>query len=366
MTISGGDDVREDTRNGGLRAGVNRLGSSRVSDLADFIAGLPKAELHMHIEGSLEPELMFALAQRNRVAIPFSSVEEVRAAYRFSNLQDFLDIYYQGANVLCEAEDFRDLAIAYFDRAAADNVVHAEIFFDPQTHTGRGIPFATVMEGLLAGMADARARHGISAKLILCFLRHLDEADAFATLRQAEPWLDRIEGVGLDSSEVGHPPSGFARVFDAAASFGLRRVAHAGEEGPPEYVREALDILKVDRLDHGNRSLEDQELVARLARSGMTLTVCPLSNVKLRVVPDMAAHPIDAMLRAGLRATVNSDDPAYFGGYVNDNYRAVAAARGLTREDLVTLARNSFLGSFLGEAEVAGHLARLDAYAAAR
>lgn len=335
-----------------------------MTDLDDFIAGLPKAELHMHIEGSLEPELMFALARRNKVDIPFDSVEAVRAAYSFSNLQDFLDIYYQGANVLREAEDFRDLAVAYFDRAAADNVVHAEIFFDPQTHTARGISFATVMEGLLAGMGEAKERHGISARLILCFLRHLDEADAFATLKAAEPWLDRIEAVGLDSSELGHPPSKFARVFDAAAAFGLRRVAHAGEEGPPDYVREALDILKIDRLDHGNRSLEDPELVARLARSGMTLTVCPLSNLKLCVVPDMADHPIDSMLRAGLRATINSDDPAYFGGYVNDNYRAAARARGLSRDDLVTLARNSFLGSFLDEAEIAGHLARLDAYAA--
>ena len=335
-----------------------------MTDLDDFIAGLTKAELHMHIEGSLEPELMFALARRNKVDIPFDSVEAVRAAYSFSNLQDFLDIYYQGANVLREAEDFRDLAVAYFDRAAADNVVHAEIFFDPQTHTARGISFATVMEGLLAGMGEAKERHGISARLILCFLRHLDEADAFATLKAAEPWLDRIEAVGLDSSELGHPPSKFARVFDAAAAFGLRRVAHAGEEGPPDYVREALDILKIDRLDHGNRSLEDPELVARLARSGMTLTVCPLSNLKLCVVPDMADHPIDSMLRAGLRATINSDDPAYFGGYVNDNYRAAARGRGLSLDDLVTLARNSFLGSFLDEAEIAGHLARLDAYAA--
>ncbi|GAA4815486.1 adenosine deaminase [Sphingosinicella ginsenosidimutans] len=335
-----------------------------MTDLDDFIAGLPKAELHMHIEGSLEPELMFALARRNKIDIPFESVEAVRAAYSFSNLQDFLDIYYQGANVLREAEDFRDLAIAYFDRAEADNVVHAEIFFDPQTHTARGISFATVMEGLLAGMGEAKERHGISATLILCFLRHLDEADAFATLKAAEPWLDRIEAVGLDSSELGHPPSKFARVFDAAAAFGLKRVAHAGEEGPPEYVREALDILKIDRLDHGNRSLEDPELVARLASSGMTLTVCPLSNLKLCVVPDMADHPIDSMLRAGLRATINSDDPAYFGGYVNDNYRAAARGRGLGREELVTLARNSFLGSFLDEAEIARHLARLDAYAA--
>jgi adenosine deaminase len=335
-----------------------------MTDLDTFIAGLPKAELHMHIEGSLEPELMFALARRNQVEIPFESVEAVRAAYSFSNLQDFLDIYYQGADVLRTEEDFCDLACAYFERAAADNVVHAEIFFDPQTHTARGIPYDTVMRGLLAGMADAEARHGISAKLILCFLRHLDEADAFVTHEQARPWRDRIAAVGLDSSELGHPPEKFARVFAAAAALGLKRVAHAGEEGPPAYVWEALDILEIDRLDHGNRSLEDEALTERLARAQMTLTVCPLSNLKLCVVPDMAAHPIDAMLRAGLRATINSDDPAYFGGYVNDNYRAVAAGRNLSRDDLATLARNSFLGAFLGEAEKQAHLARLDAYLA--
>lgn len=336
-----------------------------MTDLDAFIAGLPKAELHIHIEGSLEPELMFALARRNGVEIPFASVETVRAAYSFSNLQDFLDICYQGADVLRTEADFRDLAMAYFDRAAADNVVHAEIFFDPQTHTGRGISFDTVMKGLLAGMAEAEARHRISSRLILCFLRHLDEGAAFETLEQTEPWLGRIEAVGLDSSELGHPPSKFARVFAAAAALGLKRVAHAGEEGPPAYVCEALDVLKIDRLDHGNRSLEDPALVERLAREKITLTVCPLSNLKLCVVPDMAAHPIDAMLRAGLRATINSDDPAYFGGYVNDNYRAAAKGRGLTRDDVVTLARNSFLGSFLGEAEKAAHLARLDAYVAA-
>ena len=336
-----------------------------MTDLSAFIAGLPKAELHMHIEGSLEPELMFALARRNRVEIPFKSVEEVRAAYSFSNLQDFLDIYYAGANVLRTEEDFRDLAAAYFDRAAADAVAHAEIFFDPQTHTDRGIPFDTVMKGLLAGMDEARAKHGLTSKLILCFLRHLSEEAAFDTLRQAEPWLDRIEAVGLDSSEVGHPPSKFARVFAAAAERGLKRVAHAGEEGPPEYVYEALDILHVDRLDHGNRSLEDPALIARLAREHMTLTVCPLSNLKLCVVGAMADHPIDRMLREGLRATVNSDDPAYFGGYINDNYRAAAAGRGLSRDDLVTLARNSFLGAFLPQQEKAAHIARLEAYAAA-
>jgi len=336
-----------------------------MTDLDAFIAGLPKAELHMHIEGSLEPELMFALAARNNVAIPFDSVEAVRAAYSFSNLQDFLDIYYQGANVLRTERDFQDLAVAYFDRIAADGVIHAEIFFDPQTHTDRGIAFDTVMNGLLAGMAEAEAKHGISAKLILCFLRHLDEDAAFATLEQAKPWLDHIEAVGLDSSELGHPPSKFARVFAAARALGLKRVAHAGEEGPPAYVEEALDILHIDRLDHGNRSLEDAALTARLVDEQMTLTVCPLSNVKLCNVESMDVHPIDRMLALGLRATINSDDPAYFGGYIADNYRAAAAGRGLSRDDLATLARNSFLGAFLDEETRARYLARLDAWLAA-
>jgi adenosine deaminase len=336
-----------------------------MTELDTFIAGLPKAELHIHIEGSLEPELMFELARRNRVEIPFKSVEEVRAAYSFSNLQDFLDIYYQGANVLLEREDFRDLAAAYFDRAAADGVVHSEIFFDPQTHTARGVPFATVVGGLLDAMDDARDRHGLTSRLILCFLRHLDEEDAFRTLREAEPWLDRIEAVGLDSSELGHPPSKFARVFAAAAERGLKRVAHAGEEGPPGYVYEALDLLRIDRLDHGNRSLEDPALVRRLAREQMTLTVCPLSNLKLCVVPTMDDHPIDRMLAEGLRVTINSDDPAYFGGYVNDNYSAAAKSRGLGRDELAGIARNSFLGSFLPEAERNAHIERLDRYVAA-
>ncbi|HUO13106.1 MAG TPA: adenosine deaminase [Caulobacteraceae bacterium] len=328
-----------------------------------FIAGLPKAELHMHIEGSLEPELMFQLARRNGVAIPYPDVEAVRAAYRFSRLQDFLDIYYQGAAVLRTEADFRDLAVAYFDRAAADRVVHAEIFFDPQTHIARGVPFGVVAEGLLTGMAEAEAAHGITSKLILCFLRHLTEEGAFATLAAAEPWLGRIAAVGLDSSELGHPPADFARVFAAAAAQGLRRVAHAGEEGPPAYVAQALDLLRVDRLDHGNRALEDPALTTRLARAAKTLTVCPLSNLRLCVVPSADAHPIARMLRLGLRATINSDDPAYFGGYVNDNYRAVAGL--LTRDDLVTLARNSFLGSFLPDDEVARHVAAVEAFAAA-
>jgi adenosine deaminase len=335
-----------------------------MADLSRFIAGLPKAELHLHIEGSLEPELMFALAARNGLTIPFASADAVRAAYQFSNLQDFLDIYYQGAAVLVTERDFHDLTVAYLDRAAADGVIHAEIMFDPQTHTARGIAFDTVMRGLLSGMADAQARHGITSCLIMSFLRHLSEEEAFATLEQSRPWLSQITAVGLDSSEVGNPPSRFARVFAAARELGLKLCAHAGEEGPPDYIREALDLLAIDRLDHGNRSLEDPVLTTRLARAGMTLTVCPLSNLKLRVVHAMADHPIDRMLRDGLRATVNSDDPAYFGGYVAENYLAVAEARGLGREDLATLARNSFLGSFLPDDAVAAHLARIDAYVA--
>ena len=333
-----------------------------MTDLDAFITGLPKAELHLHIEGSLEPELMFALAERNGVSIPFASVEEVRAAYDFSNLQDFLDIYYAGANVLLTRQDFHDLAAAYFARAAADGVVHAELMFDPQTHTDRGVPFSEVIEGLLCAMEAARAEHGISSSLILSFLRHLSEEAAFATLAEAEPWLDRIEAVGLDSSEVGHPPEKFAHVFAAARDKGLRITAHAGEEGPPEYVHQALDLLGVHRIDHGNRALEDPALIERLVREGMTLTVCPLSNHKLCVVDDLADHPIDAMLAHGLKATVNSDDPAYFGGYVADNYRAIAMARRLDRDALATLARNSFTGSFLPDEIVAEHLDRLDAY----
>jgi len=331
---------------------------------AEFIQGLPKAELHLHIEGSLEPEQMFEFARRNRVALPFQTVEEVRAAYAFSNLQDFLDIYYQGAQVLLTEQDFHDLAMAYFRRVAADGCKHVELFFDPQTHTDRGLPFGVAADGLLSGMAEAERTLGVSSALILCFLRHLDEDAAFATLRSAEPWLDRIVGVGLDSSEVGHPPSKFARVFAAARAQGLKLVAHAGEEGPPEYVYEALDLLHVDRIDHGNRSLEDAALVRRLAAEGMTLTVCPLSNLKLCVVDDLKTHPLKRMLDLGLKATVNSDDPAYFGGYLGQNWTQTAAAVGLGRDDLVTLARNSFTGSFLPADAVARHVAEIDAYVA--
>ena len=337
---------------------------SGSADLDAFLAGLPKAELHLHIEGSLEPEQMFAFARRNRVLLPFKSVEEIRAAYSFTRLQDFLDIYYQGANVLRTEEDFRDLALAYFRRAKADGAVHAEIFFDPQTHTARGLPLAVAADGLLVGMAEAEREFGVTSKLILCFLRHLDEEDAFATLKAAEPWLDQIVGVGLDSSELGYPPSKFARVFRAARERGLKCVAHAGEEGPSAYVWEALDLLRVDRIDHGNRSLEDEALVTRLAQEAMTLTVCPLSNLMLCVVDDMTAHPLARMLALGLNPTVNSDDPAYFGGYLNDNYRAVVKGLGLSRADLVTLARNSFTGSFLPPDQIAAHLAAVDRYAA--
>ncbi|MGZ3273791.1 MAG: adenosine deaminase [Caulobacteraceae bacterium] len=333
--------------------------------LEAFARGLPKAELHMHIEGSLEPELMFALARRNGLDLPFDTVEAVRAAYAFSNLQDFLDIYYQGAAVLQTEADFADLALAYFERLHADGGVHAEIFFDPQTHTDRGIPFATVAEGLLAGMDQARAEFGITSKLILCFLRHLDERAALATLNAAEPWLDRIAGVGLDSSEVGHPPSKFKRVFAAARAMGLKLVAHAGEEGPPEYVWEALDVLGVDRIDHGNRALEDEALIRRLVEEGMTLTVCPLSNLKLCVTPDLAEHPLKRMLDMGLRATANSDDPAYFGGYLLDNWLKTAEAVGLERPHLVRLAKNSFTGSFLEAEEIVARLGEIDAWTAA-
>lgn len=329
-----------------------------------YIAGLPKAELHLHIEGSLEPELMFELAQRNGVAIPFDSVEAVRAAYDFSNLQDFLDIYYAGANVLLTRRDFEDLAFAYFQRAAADNVRHAEIFFDPQTHTDRGVPFGVVVEGLIAGMDRAKAELGVTSGLILSFLRHLSEDEAFATLEAARPHLSHFVGVGLDSSEVGHPPSKFKRVFAAARDMGLKLCAHAGEEGPPAYVWEALDLLHIDRMDHGNRSMEDPRLVERLADERMTLTVCPLSNLKLCVVRDLKDHPVPGMLRSGLHVTLNSDDPAYFGGYVNENYRQLAQAVGLTREQVTQIAVYSFEGSFLDDTEKARRIAEVRAYAA--
>jgi adenosine deaminase len=313
-----------------------------MTGIDSFITGLPKAELHIHLEGSLEPELMLDLARRNRVEIPYATVEAARAAYDFTRLQDFLDLYYRGMSVLRTEQDFYDLTWAYLERARRDNAIHVEVFFDPQAHTGRDVPFRTVIEGIDRALQDGRQRLGISSRLILCFLRHLSEEDGFKTLEAALPWRDRIVGVGLDSSEFGHPPAKFERLFRKAGELGFLKVAHAGEEGPPAYVRKALDLLGVHRLDHGNRSMEEADLVERLAREAMTLTVCPLSNLKLKVVRRLEDHPLRRMLQAGLRATVNSDDPAYFGGYLADNYRAVAHALGLTREEIATLARNGF------------------------
>ncbi len=332
-----------------------------------LLRAMPKAELHIHIEGSLEPELIFALAQRNGVALPYASVDALRAAYAFTDLQSFLDIYYAGASVLLKEADFHDMAWAYFQRAAADHVVHAEIFFDPQTHTERGVPFATVIQGLARACARAQAELGISSQLILCFLRHLSEEAAFKTLEEALPWRRHFVGVGLDSSERGHPPEKFARVFARCRELGLHLVAHAGEEGPPPYIWNALDVLHVQRIDHGVRCLEDPALVQRLAVEGVPLTVCPLSNVKLRVFGSMAEHNLPALLAAGLCVTVNSDDPAYFGGYVNQNFvELFAALPQLTRQHAYTLARNSFKASFAAPELKARWTAALDtAFAAA-
>ncbi len=330
--------------------------------MTDFIASLPKAELHIHIEGSLEPEMMFALAQRNGVSLPYDSVEAIRAAYSFSNLQDFLDLYYQGMSVLREEQDFYDLTRAYLSRVAADGVKHVEVFFDPQAHTARGVAFETVLDGIHRALADGERQLGITAKLILCFLRHLPAEDALVTLEQAMDHRDRIVGVGLDSSENGYPPELFVEVFAKARAAGFRAVAHAGEEGPPAYVRGALEALQVDRIDHGNRALEDEALVAELAERQMPLTVCPLSNLRLCGVTDMKKHPLKTMLDKGLFVTLNSDDPSYFGGYVNDNYRAVQQALGLSDAVLAEIARNSFAASFLDDEAKAARIAEVDAY----
>lgn len=323
---------------------------------------VPKAELHLHIEGTLEPELAFALAERNGTELPFSSVEELRAAYRFSDLQSFLDLYYRLTDVLQTEQDFTDLAEAYLERARREGVRHAEIFFDPQAHTMRGVPFAVVIDGLWKALRDSAERYGISTALILCFLRDQSAESALDTLRAAEPYLDRIVAVGLDSAEVGHPPAKFAEVYRRARELGLRAVAHAGEEGPPEYVAEALDVLGVERIDHGIRVLEDPALVERLVRDRIPLTVCPFSNVRLRVVDRLADHPLRRMLDLGLVATVNSDDPAYFGGYVHENFDGVREALGLTVDQLRTLARNSFEAAFLDDDIRARYLAAVDAY----
>ena len=333
-----------------------------MSDLDTLIDGIPKAELHLHLEGSLEPELLFELAARNDTEIPFASVEDLRAAYQFDNLQEFLTIYYLGMAVLQTEQDFFDLTLAYLQRAQADNVRHVEVFFDPQGHTGRGIPFSIPVDGICRALDQAASQFGISSKLIMCFLRHLSEDEAIATLEQAKAHLDVIHGVGLDSSELGHPPSKFRRVFDQARGLGLVCVAHAGEEGPPEYVEEALDILQVSRIDHGNRAMEKPLLIERLKDSQIALTVCPLSNLKLRVVHSMAEHPLVRMLNQGLLVTVNSDDPAYFGGYVNDNYRCLVESIGLSKEQVIQLARNSFQVSFLDSDEKRRYLQDIDAY----
>ncbi len=327
----------------------------------DFIRRLPKAELHIHIEGSFEPELMFEIARRNGVRIPFDSVEAVRAAYEFEDLQSFLDIYYQGMGVLLAERDFYDLTMAYLRRARDDGVVHTEIFFDPQGHTGRGVAFETVLNGIWKALRDGERQLGITSRLIMCFLRHLDEDDALRTLDQAIAHRDRIAGVGLDSSEVGHPPGKFERAFARAREAGFVAVAHAGEEGPPAYVEEALDLLHVARIDHGNRALESMALVKRLEAERIPLTVCPLSNLKLCVVPDLREHPLKQMLEAGLVATINSDDPAYFGGYVLDNFTAVRDALDLSADDIVTLARNSITASWADEIQKNRWLAEIDA-----
>ena len=328
--------------------------------LPALLASMPKAELHMHIEGSLEPELIFALARRNSVAIPYASVEELRSAYAFTNLQSFLDIYYAGASVLITEQDFYDMAQAYLRKAAADNVVHTEMFFDPQTHTARGVSMATVVNGLHRACVDAQAEFGVSASLILCFLRHLSEEDAFETLEQALPYRDKFIGIGLDSGEVGNPPEKFARVFARCRELGFHLVAHAGEEGPPEYVWTALDVLKVERVDHGVRSSRDASLMQRLATDRIPLTVCPLSNLKLCVFPDLASHNLRELLDAGLVATVNSDDPAYFGGYMNENFTQTFAATGLGAQHAYTLARNSFEASFIDASAKARYIDRLN------
>ena len=315
--------------------------------LPELLKRMPKAELHMHIEGSLEPELMFALAARNGLTVPYPDVESLRRAYVFNNLQEFLDIYHQGTKVLRTEQDFYDMTWAYLLRAAADNVLHTELFFDTQTHTGHGLSADVVINGLHRACVDAKTQLGVSAGLILCFLRHLSETEAFEALEQATPHLDKLLGVGLASSELGHPPEKFARVFAKARALGLHLVAHAGEEGPPAYIWSALDVLKVERIDHGVQAMKDAALMTRLARDRIPLTVCPLSNLKLQVFPTLAQHNLGAMLDAGLVATVNSDDPAYFGGYINENFTQTFAALGLTAQHAFQLAHNSFEASFV-------------------
>lgn len=339
---------------------MNTVPAVDVARLPELLRAMPKAELHMHIEGSLEPELIFALAQRNQIPLAYDSVEALRAAYAFTDLQSFLDIYYAGASVLLHEQDFYDMARAYLDRAVADNVVHTEIFFDPQTHTERGVAMETVINGLYRACRDAQIEQGISSSLILSFLRHLSEESALQTLEAALPLRDRFIGVGLDSSELGNPPEKFARVFERCKQLGLRLVAHAGEEGPPSYIRGALDVLNVERIDHGVQSEQDALLMQRLVKEQIPLTVCPLSNLKLCVIKDLADHNLPRLLAAGLKVMINSDDPAYFGGYVNENYTQLFAATGMGAPEAYQLARNSLEASFASEAQKQEWIAGLD------
>lgn len=339
---------------------MNTVPAVDVSRLPQLLRAMPKAELHMHIEGSLEPELIFALAQRNQIPLAYDSVEALRAAYAFTDLQSFLDIYYAGASVLLHEQDFYDMARAYLDRAVADNVVHTEIFFDPQTHTERGVAMETVINGLYRACRDAQIEQGISSSLILSFLRHLSEESALQTLDAALPLRDRFIGVGLDSSELGNPPEKFTRVFERCKQLGLRLVAHAGEEGPPAYIWGALDVLNVERIDHGVQSEQDALLMQRLVKEQIPLTVCPLSNLKLCVIKDLADHNLPRLLAAGLKVMINSDDPAYFGGYVNENYTQLFAATGMGAPEAYQLARNSLEASFASQAQKQEWIARLD------
>jgi len=330
--------------------------------MKDFIKNMPKAELHLHIEGSFEPELMFEIAQRNEIAIPYKSVAELKEAYKFDCLQDFLDIYYQGAGVLIKEQDFYDLTYSYLEKCVLQNVRHTEIMFDPQTHTDRGVSFETVINGISRAISDAKEKLGISGLLIMSYLRHLSEEEAFKTLEQSLPFKDKITAVGLDSSEKGNPPSKFMNVYKASVEAGYIPVAHAGEEGPAEYIWEALDLLNIQRIDHGNNSLEDENLIADIVDRDLALTVCPLSNLSLRVVKDLKDHPLRKMIQAGLKVTINSDDPAYFGGQVNANYEAIQDALNLSKTELYELAKNSFQYSFLDDESKAKYIKELDTY----
>ena len=332
------------------------------TQINNFIEGIPKAELHLHIEGTFEPELMFKIAQRNNIPINYNSIDELKKAYNFNNLQEFLDMYYAEAKVLIHIQDFYDLTWAYLTKVHEQNLIHTEIFFDPQTHTDRGVSFNTVIQGIHSALEDGKEKLGISSKLIMCFLRHLDEAAAFETLNQAMPYKNWIAGVGLDSSEMGHPPSKFERVFSKAREEGFITVAHAGEEGPAEYIWEAINLLKVSRIDHGNQSLDDDQLIKHIAEKQIPLTVCPLSNLELKVVNDLKDHPLMKLMEAGLMVTINSDDPAYFGGYVNENYTCIASALNLSKRQITELAKNSIKSSFLPDGDKEKIIMQIEEY----